>query len=88
MNLLPIPEEGRGIEICEHGLLSLYDFRTLMKFSFLLLKKKKIIIANSTIAERMKSSIIRILRKVDIRQVFKKISVLFNGENDYISMNV
>lgn len=66
---MPIPEKGRGIEICEHGLLSLYDFRTLMKFAFFV--KKKIIIANSTIAERMKSSIIRVLRKEDIRH-FKK----------------
>lgn len=43
---------------------------------FFLLKKKKIIISNSTIAERMKSSILRVLRKVDIRQVFKKISFI------------
>lgn len=37
----------------------------------------------------MKYIIMRVLRKVDIQQFKKKkVYVLCNGENDYISMNV
>lgn len=54
-----------------------------MKYAFL----RNLILANSTLAEIIKFSIMRVLRKVDIKQMLR-INVLFNGENDYISKTV